>query len=351
MSEGMFCWFTENAQNISLHSVYYNDLALCCVNSLTVLLTVFANGLVVYKYYQTRARQPVSNTLLLLLASLDLVKSIVGQSTFTLMHILEFFGIFQCTLKNVTHRIIYILSGFSLIMVGIVLTSERFFAIVFPIYHRVYMRKKVLIYLTLSLFVVWAILSMTFYLILPRLTQLSIVNISILSFGLVYTVAVYVKIFSVSRKSTTWRGEEVQSRNSSLQNNGNSEGPEIEPCETPSQKVLNKTDSAVKTFNLTAKEKKTIFRMLSIVGVLYLTCIPILAAFVYMVVTGKPDRIFANYLYPWGSTIVFTAGVFNPYIYCYRNEHFRIRKPAFKNAPVCSSGITNGGFSGQSRSL
>ncbi len=338
MSEGMIlCSFTENAQNISLHSVYYNDIALCCVNSVTILLNVFANGLVVYKYYRTRARQPVSNTLLFLLASLDFVKSIVAQSLFTSMYILKFFGIFHCTLEDVTNGIIIILSGFSFIMVTIVLTSERFFAIVFPINHRVYMRKKVLIYLTLSLFLVWAILSMTFYQILPRRTQLSIVNISILSFGLVYTVAVYVKIFSVSRKSRSRCCEKVLSRNSSLQNNGNNdnrEGPEMEPCETPSQKVPNKTCCIVKKFNFTAKEKKTIFRMLSIVGVLYLACTPILAAFAYTVVTGKPDRIFANYLYPWASTIVFTVGVFHPYIYCYRNEHFRIRKPAFKNAPV-----------------
>ncbi len=94
MSEGMLCWFAENAENISLHSIYYNDVALCCVNSVNILLSVFANGLVVYKYCQTRARQPVSNTLLFLLASLDLVKSCVGQSLFTSMYILEFVGVF-----------------------------------------------------------------------------------------------------------------------------------------------------------------------------------------------------------------------------------------------------------------
>ena len=348
MSEGMFCWFVENAQNISLHSIYYNDIALCCVNSVTILLNVFASGLVVYKYYQTRARQPVSNTLLFLLASLDLAKSCVGQSLFISMFILEFVGIFYCTLQNINETVLCVFSGFSFIMVTIVLTSERFFAIVFPIYHRVYMRKKVLIYLTLSLFVVWAILSMTFYLILRQITQLCSVFLFNISFGLVYTLAVYVKIFSVSRKSTTWRDEEVKSRNSSLHNNGNREVPEMEPCETPSQKVPNKTCRIAKKFNFTAKEKRTIFRMLSIVGVLYLTCIPILAAFTYMAVTGTPDELFVNYLYPWGTTILFTSGVINPYIYCYRNEHFRIRKPAFKNAPVCSSDNMNGGFSDRS---
>ncbi len=332
---------------MSLHSVYYNDIALCCFNSVTILLNVFASGLVVYKYYQTRARQPVSNTLLFLLASLDFVKSAVCQPLYTSMFILEFVGFFHCTLQNVTETMICIFVGFSFIMETIVLNSERFFAIVYPIYHRVYMRKKVLIYLSLALFLAWAMLLITFHLIVPRLTPLFRVYLFVVSFGLVYTLAVYVKIFSVSRKSRSSCCEKVQSRNSSLQNNdnnGNREGPEMKPCETPSQKVLNKTDSAVKTFNLTAKEKRTIFRVLSIVGVLYLTCIPILAAFAYMVVTGTPDEIFISYLYPWSVTIMFTSGMINPYIYCYKNEHFRIRKPVFQNAPFAR-------LIGQSRSL
>ena len=108
MSEGMFCWFTENAQNISLHSIYYNDIALCCINSVTILLNVFASGLVVYKYYQTRARQPVSNTLLFLLVSLDLAKSCVGQSLFISMFILEFVGIFYCTLQNINETVLHV---------------------------------------------------------------------------------------------------------------------------------------------------------------------------------------------------------------------------------------------------
>ena len=337
---------------MSLHSVYYNDIALCCFNSVTILLNVFASGLVVYKYYQTRARQPVSNTLLFLLASLDFVKSAVCQPLYTSMFILEFVGFFHCTLQNVTETMICIFVGFSFIMETIVLTSERFFAIVYPIYHRVYMRKKVLIYLSLALFVAWAMLLITFHLIIPQLTQLFRFYLFVISFGLVYTLTVYVKIFSVSRKSRSSCCEKVQSRNSSLQNyNGNKEGPEMKPCETPPQKVPNKTCPIVKKFNFTAKEKRTIFRVLSIVGVLYLTCIPILAAFAYMVVTGTPDEFFINYLYPWSTTILFTSGVINPYIYCYKNEHFRIRKPVFQNAAVCSSDSTNGGVSGQSRSL
>ena len=102
------------------------------------------------------------------------------------------------------------------------------------------------------------------------------------------------------------------------------------------QKMSQNSRNAVQTFNLTAKEKKTIFRMLCIVGVLYLTSIPAVSTFMYEVVHGH-DETFDYYLYPWAATAMFLCGVINPYIYCYRNDHFRIRKPAPKRPPVLSS--------------
>jgi hypothetical protein len=83
------------------------------------------------------------------------------------------------------------------------------------------MRKKVLVYVSLSLFAAWAILDLvtTFHLIFPRrLSELFYFYLFVLSFGLVYNMAVYVKNFSVSRKATAFRGEKAQSRNSQLLN-------------------------------------------------------------------------------------------------------------------------------------
>jgi hypothetical protein len=132
--------------------------------------------------------------------------------------------------------------------------------------------------------------------------------------------------------------------------NSNNHDEEVTlPTETPCQKMRKKTHNAVQKFKLTAKEKKTIFRILYIIGVLYFTSTPILAAFAYVIVRGT-DGVYVNYLHPWGTTMIFTSGVINAYIYCYRNEHFRIRKPAFKSSPVCSSGNANDGHSGHSRS-
>ena len=338
MSEKMPCWFHESEEN---RSHLTNDVALCFVNSITLFLNVIASGTVVYRYYQTRTRQPVSNTLLVLLAALDLLKSSVGQTLHISIYILKFFGIFHCTQQGVTETILCITLGFSFAMATIILTSERFFAVVFPIYHRIYMRKKVLVYVCLTLFAIWVVLLTIFHVILA-MAQLYLIYVVILSFGLVYTLAVYIKIFRVIRKSThSLRDKKAHSRNPSLQNNANvnknNQGPETNPNTTPCSNVIN---CAVETFHFTAKEKKTIVRMLFIIGVLYLTTIPLLANFAYAVVNGI-DYFFIHYFYPWATSAFFTSGAINAYVYCYRNEHFCKRKPSSRSVAVWSSTDAN----------
>ena len=201
MSKGLQCWFSElEEKNVSLSRTVANISALCCVNVLTFLLNLLANTFVVYKFYQTSARQPVSNTLLLLLSSLDLFKGIVAQPLLILVILFELYGRFNCTLRNITEAIHSIFLGNAFLFVTVVITSERFFAILYPLYHRVYMRKKLLIYSSLTLFITWAILAVTFHTVW-YFSNLYLVYLSVLSVGLVYTLCVYVKIFRVSRNS------------------------------------------------------------------------------------------------------------------------------------------------------
>ena len=127
-------------------------------------------------------------------------------------------------------------------------------------------------------------------------------------------------------------------------NNG---GPGKEPSETPCKKMSNNTAC---TFNLTAKDKKTIVRILCIVGVLYLTNVPIMAAFVYATVKGT-DGIFLHYLYPWSASVGLTGGVMNAYIYFYKNEHFRTRTRALRCSFFSFSDNTNCSISWQNHSL
>ena len=205
MLKGGFSRFPEHGKNISLqYSVYYSHIALSCVNSLMILLNLLANGFVVFRYYQTRARQPASNTSILLLSSFDFLQGAVAQPLFTSSYILELSGILDLSLEEAADITTCVLLGFSFMMVAIVLSTERLVAIVYPIHHRIYMRRKVLIYLSLTLFGVWTMINVILHVALPPLELFNLFYISVfilLPAGLIYTLTIYVKIFRVIRES------------------------------------------------------------------------------------------------------------------------------------------------------
>ena len=186
-------------------SVFYSDITLCCINILTILANCFASGFVIYRYYQTRYRQPVSNALLFILASSNFLKGILVHPLFISEFILRFLGTYNCVLRSITETILCIFLGFSFLMATFVLTSERLFAVVCPIRHRVYIQKTMLYYLSLSLFIPWAILLIFLHLIVPRITELYYMYAFLISIGLLYTFMVYLKIFFVSRRKVTSR--------------------------------------------------------------------------------------------------------------------------------------------------
>lgn len=222
MSEALpGCWYTElTKKNISLNSnaTFYSNIAICCINGLSMVLNLLANGFVVYRYYETRTRQPVSNTLLLILALLHILQGIIAQPLFISTYILEVYGFFNCTLQSVAEAILSALLGYGFITATIILTSERNFAILYPFRHRVYMTKKVLSYLSLTVFAVWTLFVTICHITFPRLTELYYIYLFIMSFGLIYTVAVYVNIFRESRKLTARHNEMVKSTRCQSQN-------------------------------------------------------------------------------------------------------------------------------------
>ena len=118
------------------------------------------------------------------------------------------------------------------------------------------------------------------------------------------------------------------------------EGLEREPRESQRQKEMNKAPNVTQTFTLTAKEKKTILRILYIIGVLYIFSSPLLSTYFYYVSNGY-DAVFAYYLSPWATTIFLSSEMINAYIYCYKNEHFRLRRPAIRR-PASLSGEVHG---------
>ena len=114
------------------------------------------------------------------------------------------------------------------------------------------------------------------------------------------------------------------------------------------QKMTNKTQNVIQTFTFTAKEKKTILRILYLIGILYMFSLPLLSTYFYFVSNGY-DEIFVHYLSPWATTIFLSSEMINAYIYCYKNEHFRLRRPAIRSTPVSLSDNANGEVHGLSR--
>ena len=126
------------------------------------------------------------------------------------------------------------------------------------------------------------------------------------------------------------------------------EGLEREPKESQWQKMTNKTQNVIQTFCFTAKEKKTILRILYVIGVLYVFSLPLLSTYFYFIWNGS-DNIFVYYLSPWAITIFLSSEMINAYIYCYKNEHFRLRRPAIRSTPASLSDNANGDVHGLSR--
>lgn len=119
-------------------------------------------------------------------------------------------------------------------------------------------------------------------------------------------------------------------------NNHNEKCKKDETVSTENTKMSKKASSAAQTFSLSAKEKKTIFRMLSIVGFLCLTSVPFIFILAYEIRRGH-DQIIVKYLYPWAKTINFVNGVINPFLYYHGNEHFRKRQPMALKSPSAST--------------
>ena len=136
------CWYTNEVQNgNSMQSSFTSNVAVCCVNILLVILSLIFNGFVVYRYLKTKSRQPISNTLLFVLALVDLLQNLISQPVFITSVVLKLQNIFVCQLHDASKTLFAVFSGFGFFMVAVVLTSERMIAVIFPIWRRVHLRK------------------------------------------------------------------------------------------------------------------------------------------------------------------------------------------------------------------
>ena len=194
------CWYTHEIRNSFSEVMFANDIALCSLNALAVLLNVSGNGFVVYVYLRSRSRQPISNTLLFLLAIFDLLQGVVSHPLFIATKILKIRKSFVCGLHVVGKNTSSVFAGFSFILTSFVLTSERLFAVVCPIRHRLFIRKYRMVTISLVVFVLWTTLFTSLLLVLRNEFAVQLTVLCFTTVGLTYSVVVHVKIYSIIRR-------------------------------------------------------------------------------------------------------------------------------------------------------
>lgn len=193
------CWYytEEIAKTANSAAILANDISICSLNIVAIPLNVFFNGFVITKYLKTRSHQPVSNTLLFLLAVFDFLQGIIPQPLFTTIIILKLHRNFQCSFHTVIRTMIPVFSGISFVIATIVLTTDRLLAVVYPIWHRFIMKKdKVIMVILLLLFVWVTAVSVGRHCFYNR-KILSLAFLFFIALGLIYTVMVYVKIYFI----------------------------------------------------------------------------------------------------------------------------------------------------------
>ena len=169
----------------------------CCLNIVILMVSIPSNGYVVYRYLKMKPRQPVSNTLLYVLASFDLLQSIISQPIFIINEVLELRKIIVCPLDDASKTIFVIFSGFALFMAAVVLTSERLLAVVFPLWHRVHLRKSHVLTISLTYFVFWGCYVVVMLHVLHNTVLFRPITACLIGINLVYAVAGYMKIYFV----------------------------------------------------------------------------------------------------------------------------------------------------------
>ena len=93
----------------------------------------------------------------------------------------------------------------------------------------------------------------------------------------------------------------------------------------PTSKTASQCRTIAQDVSLSRRERRTIIRMFSILGSLFMCNLPALLLFTHASYYDV-GYLTASYFAPWTRTVMFLNTIINPVLYCYRNEHFHKRR-------------------------
>ena len=294
---------------------YRNLVALICVNSVAIIPTILLNMLAIFAVTKNRSLQSNSNIFLACLAGSDLFAGMVGLTFTVAVNVQRAFFIEPfCALES-AHFIT--LFGPTYVSLGhlVLISVDRYIAIKEALRYRVIVTKQ---RIKKGVIAAWAI---GFYLIIQETILAVTVEEAAKMYSVYWTVGsvsasviglacisgicyCYVYIFSEIRRQK----ERLQS-----------------------EQLPQEEGKRVK------KDNKAAYTLGIILGVLVITYMPSMMLLLlgsipaYNILDTETVLIF----YSWATTFLFLRSLFNPIIYCWRNEHirdavlksFRVRRP------------------------
>ena len=294
---------------------YRNLVASICVNSLAIIATILLNSLAIFALASKRSLQSNSNTLLACLAGSDLFVGTIGLTSSVAVNVKRALSIEPfCALETI-HFIILV--GPTYVSLGhvVLISVDRYIAIKDALRYRVIVTKQRIKKGTLAAWAVGVYLTIQEAVLAVTIKDaarmysvywtVSAVSTSVIGLACISGICYcYVYIFS-----------EIRRQNKRLQ----------------TEQLSQEEGKRVK------KDNKAAYTLGIILGVLVITYMPLMILLLLGSIPAhnKSDTGTALISYSWATTFVLLRSLFNPIIYCWRNENiryavlesFRIRKP------------------------
>lgn len=308
-------------RHISIYKVYsgdqstadmVSDVSTCVVNALLAILTCIGNTCIILAYHRNQALQTKSNLLIVALALTDLLVGALVQPLFVWVKIKQMMGTIDCFLEIVSDLSTKFSFGVSLLTLGLIVTTERYIAVFYPLKHHAWLTKKKLLYSIILIWVATAVVTMIIPTGVPAVVYQSF-GLALIVLTLTTSLSLYIKI---GRKL-----HGMKSRVAPPRGNSHPRLQRVSWAPNPSQ----------------IRAAVTMFYVL---GSLFICWIPMLSGFVYVSIKGQ-NLVYQQFLWTWGVTCIFLNSFWNPFIYSWRNQNMSlaIRRLFAKDRTMCTSMI------------
>lgn len=304
--------------HMSIYSLYSNtssttdmasDIAVCVINILLAILTTVGNASVIAAYMKNTNLQTKNNLLIVALAMTDLIVGLWAQPSFVWVKITEMDGRIDCRIEIINDLTTKFCITVSLLILCVIVSAERYFAVFHPFKHRTWLTKRKLlgtiavICIGVGMFVISIPLGIHHHIYRP-------VGIIIILISLFTPVSLYVKIAKKLRKMKV----KTQPGN-------------LERCCSGGITAVQQIRYAVTLFY--------------VFGALCVTHFPMIIGFLYVSISGQ-HSFYQKFFWTWGVTFLFLNSFCNPIIYSWRNRHMSlgIRKLFVRRNTMVTGGKT-----------